>query len=94
VTAIMHHLSKHPTDLVVLGTSGRSHQSNCIPLNVAGPIINGAKIDTLFFSEGTKGFVSHEEGSAVLRRILVPIARKPNPESAMCAVRRLRAAVW
>ena len=83
VAAIMCHLSKHPTDLVVLGTSGRRCRPNYIPFNVAGPIINGAKIDTLFFPEGTHGFVSHENGSAVLRRILVPIARESNPEAAI-----------
>ena len=43
---------------------------------------------TLLIPGGTRGFVSSEDGSVNLNRILIPIARTPRPEPALNAAAR------
>jgi len=48
-----------------------------------------AKQNTLFIPVGQKGFVSLEHGEVTLKNILIPMVKKPRPESSVEFVQQL-----
>jgi nucleotide-binding universal stress UspA family protein len=83
--AILHHLGMHPTDLLVLSTNQHQGLDRFTHQAVAEPVARGARANTLFFPVGVEGFVSAVTGTAVLRRVLIPVAREPHPQPAINA---------
>lgn len=83
--AISGYLGENPNDLIVLSTS----QSEGLPLfmrdSVAQKVHRESGIDALFVPEGVRGFVSPEDGSLSLHRILVPVDHTPSPKPALDA---------
>ena len=88
VDAINHYLKEHPADLMVLATEQRSGLPRVLRDSVAGKVAHRSGIDALFVPEGSRGFVSPEDGSLSLKRILVPVDVSPDPAPT------LEAAAW
>lgn len=82
VNSCLHHLSSHPTDLIVLAT----HQDAggyWRKRRVAEPLARGAGEPTLFVPAESHGFVDGATGRVSLQHILVPIAASPDPQRSL-----------
>jgi nucleotide-binding universal stress UspA family protein len=89
VDLVVHYLEDNPNDLIVLSTSKRDGRIPWLGKSVAEPVTRKAGEMTLLIPGDVAGFVSHEDGSVKLNRILIPIARTPRPEPALTAAVRL-----
>ena len=89
---IIQHLSMQPTGLVVLATTQREGIARWMQPSVAEPVARAANTRTLFVPAHSKGFVSLEDGSITVRTILIPIARRPDPQAAIDAAALLATA--
>ncbi len=92
-TAILRHLALHPADLLVLSTHQREGLARLTHEAVAEPVARGTHAKTLFVPAGVKGFVSAEQGTPDLQRVLIPIAQKPHPQPAVDAATELARAL-
>ena len=88
VQAVLGFLEKHPTDLIVLATSRRGHHVPWLGKSVSSPVTRKAGEMTLLIPGDAKGFVSADDGSVHLKKILIPIAPSPRPEPALKAAAR------
>lgn len=88
VEAVLRYLERHPADLIVLATSQRGGPVRWLGKSVSGPVTNKAGQMTLLIPGDAGGFVSGNDGSVKLNRILIPIARTPRPEPALNAAAR------
>jgi nucleotide-binding universal stress UspA family protein len=79
--AVLDFLDRHPTDLIVLATRGREGMPRWIRRSVAEQVARKSDTMTLFVPSSTKGFVSLDDGSISLRRILIPVDHQPDPQS-------------
>jgi nucleotide-binding universal stress UspA family protein len=91
VDAVLHHLEKHPADLIVLATHQHEGRRAWMGRSVARPIARRSGQMTLFIPEGDVGFVSGTDGSVSLQGILIPVAESPGPQPAIEAAARLAA---
>ena len=89
VRAILRFLAEHPSDIVVLATHGRDGLPRWLHGSVAEPVARGARTDTLFIPQGARGFVAPENGAVTLRRVLVPVDRRPWPGHALSAAAQM-----
>lgn len=89
VKASIDFLERHPADLVVLAVHQYEGNVRWQHKRVAEPIAHAAEAMTLYLPHGVPGFVAHQDGAISLRKILVPVARKPRPEPAVGAVERM-----
>ena len=82
--SILDYLTHHPASLIVLAT----HQLGGQPFfeSIAEPVARRAGSMTLFVPPNTPGFVRVEDGTFNLRRILISIDQRPNPQSAIQAI--------
>lgn len=89
VKACLGFLEKHPGDLIVLAV--RQHEGRMLWLDksVGKPIAREAGQMTLFIPHGVEGFVSRQDGSISLRKILIPVTSKPRPQPSVEAAARL-----
>lgn len=85
VRAILRFLDQHPSDLIVLATHGREGLPRWLHGSVAEPVARAAHASTLFIPHGARGCVAPESGAVTLRRILVPVDRRPAPGRALTA---------
>jgi nucleotide-binding universal stress UspA family protein len=85
VRSIVRYLHKHPHDLIVLATHQNDGLHRWIHEPVAEPIVRGAAKLALFVPSGTDGFVSVNDGSISLRKILIPVDHAPDPQGAIYA---------
>lgn len=83
VTAILTHLSKHPTDLLVLSTHQREGLARLTQESVAEPVARQAHTKTLFVPAEVQGFVSAHTGTLDFQRVLIPVAQSPNAQPAI-----------
>jgi nucleotide-binding universal stress UspA family protein len=81
--AILGYLGDRPTDLIVLATEGRDGLPRWIKPSLAERVSRRSRAMTLFVPHGSGGFVSLDTGEVRLKRILVPVDRKPSPQSAI-----------
>ena len=83
--AIAQYLEGRQMDLVVLST----HQHGWLRLGgapaVAESVMRSTQIPCLFIPPASDGFVRFEDGAVGLRRIIVPVAREPDPQAAVDA---------
>jgi nucleotide-binding universal stress UspA family protein len=77
VRAILRFLDEHPSDVIVLATHGREGLPRWLHGSVAEPVARDAHTDTLFIPQGARGFVAPGNGAVTLRRILLPVDRRP-----------------
>ena len=91
VKACLGFLEKHPGDLIVLAVRQHEGRIRWLDKSVGKPIARGAGQMTLFIPHGVEGFVSRQDGSITLRKILIPVTSKPRPQpSVEAAVRLIR----
>lgn len=83
VEAIVDYWADSPPDLVVLATHQREGLSRWLHRSVAEPLARQARAMTLFVPQDGGGFISLEDGSVRLRRILVPVDHEPDGQRAL-----------
>lgn len=81
--AILRFLEEKPTELIVLATEGREGLPRWIRPSVAEELARRTRTLTLFVPNACRGFVSVDDGSISLRRILLPIDHRPDPREPM-----------
>lgn len=89
VEAVVNYLTNHSADLLVLATNQNKGRVQWLQKSVATPLAIKSRLMTLFLPHGVKGFVSLDDGSVSLRRILIPIDAQPDPLSAVQAAARI-----
>lgn len=89
VKACLEHLSKHPTDLIVLSTHQSDGRMAWLSNKVAEPLARGAGEPSLLVPHDRPGFVDAATGAVRIQRILVPVAMSPDPMKALNAAIRL-----
>jgi len=82
-------LEDHPTDLVVLAVRHHEGRMRWFQSSVGEPIARASGEMTLFLPHGVGGFVSLQDGSVSLERILIPVTKKPSSQPSINAVDRL-----
>jgi nucleotide-binding universal stress UspA family protein len=80
--AILDFLANHPVDLVVMATEAREGLPRLLKGSVAEKVTRVAGARSLLVPADARGFVSAEDGSLSLKRILVPVAETPDPNAA------------
>ncbi|MCS6898101.1 MAG: universal stress protein [Nitrospira sp.] len=81
--ALLHYLSDHPADLLVMATHQYDGLDRWQHRTVAEPVARGSRLPTLFVPTHVEGFVSKETGAVSLRRILIPVHERPHPQTAV-----------
>ncbi len=89
VEAVLGYLEMHPAELIVLATRQREGRVRWLEKSVAEPVARHAEELTLFIPGDSAGFVSSDDGSVRLSRVLIPIAISPRPQPALDAAARL-----
>lgn len=89
VAAVINFLKQNPADLIVLATHQFRGPARWLNRSVAEPVARNSGQMTLFIPANCKGFVSANDGSVSLGRILVPIADSPRAQPAVEAAARL-----
>jgi nucleotide-binding universal stress UspA family protein len=93
ITAILYYLDEHPTDLIVLATEARIGLPRWLQPSMAERIAARSGTKTLFVPDKSRGFVSHENGTLAIRRILVPFTNQPSPRQALAYSARIARAL-
>jgi nucleotide-binding universal stress UspA family protein len=89
VKAVLGYLERHPVDLIVLATRQRDGNAGWLGKSVSEPIARTVRQMTLFIPGGAKGFVSAEDGSVHLKKVLIPVAQSPEAQPAVRAAAQL-----
>ncbi len=93
VDAIVEFIEQHPADLMVVATEGRDGLPRFLRESVAQQAARTTGVRTIFVPASSPGFVSLEDGSLSLGRILLPVAENPSPEDAAELATRAAAAL-
>jgi nucleotide-binding universal stress UspA family protein len=88
LTAIQDYAGKHAIDLIVLTTEGRAGLSRLLHPSLAERVASRTRTMTLIVPGRVKGFVSKDDGRVSLRRLLVPVDRRPDATAAIAAAAR------
>jgi len=83
VESMLRHFRRFPPDLIVLATHQREGLERWLHKAVAEPMARRSGAMTLFIPHEGKGFVSPNDGSVALKKILVPVDHDPDPQSAL-----------
>ncbi len=83
LAGILEYLENNPTDLIAMGTRQGEGLPRWLRGSVAEPMARRSGTKTLVVPSGARGFVSLQDGTLGLRRILVPVARDPDPREAL-----------
>ena len=89
VESVLDWLERHPTDLLVLATQQDNGQLSWMRRSVAKPIARKSHLMTLMIPKGVKGFVSDQDGTVTLEKIVIPVAASPDPRPSLHAATRL-----
>src|SRR5215471_684090 len=89
VKVVLGFLEHEPVDLIVLATSNHAGRVRWLGNSVSQPIARTAWQATLFIPANSHGFISAEDGSVHLKRVLIPIAQSPHAQPAVDAAHRL-----
>lgn len=79
----LHYLASHPADLLVMATHQYDGLARWQHQTVAEPIARRSHAPTLFVPTHVEGFVAKDTGRSQLRRVLVPVSAKPDPQVAI-----------
>ena len=93
VRATLTFLKDHEPDLLVLATEGRDGLPRWLRPSRAEALSRRVRTRTLFVPERARGFVSREDGTTSLRRILVPVDHAPRGDDALEIATRAAAAL-
>jgi len=83
LSALLDYLEKHPTDLVVMGADGPDGAASWFRPSAPEKVIRNSHTMTLVVPATCKGFVSPATGGFTLKRVLVPVASRPDPQPAI-----------
>lgn len=83
VAACREYTERHPVDMIVLATEGRSGLERLIRASRAERLARESGLFTLFVPAEARPFVDGATGEVTLRRILVPIDPSTDPRPAM-----------
>ena len=83
VESMLRHFRRFPPDLIVLATHQREGLDRWLHKAVAEPIARRSGAMTLFIPHEGRGFVSPNDGSVALKKILVPVDHDPDPQAAL-----------
>jgi nucleotide-binding universal stress UspA family protein len=83
VETMLRHFRRFPPDMIVLATHQREGLDRWLHKAVAEPLARRSGAMTLFVPRKGRGFVSLDDGSVALKKILVPIDRDPDPQTAL-----------
>lgn len=81
--SILRHLEDYPPDLIVLATHQREGLARWMHKPVAEPLARRSGAMTLLLPPLGKGFVSLDDGTVTLKKILVPVDHTPHPQLAL-----------
>lgn len=81
--AFLDYLAGHPADLLVMATHQGDGWGGRQPQRIAEPVARGSHTPTLFVPAHVEGFVVKETGQPKLRRVLIPVSERPNPQIAV-----------
>lgn len=87
------YLGKHPADLLVMATHQYEGLARWQHQTIAEPVSRRSHAATLFVPTHVEGFVVKDTGQAQLRRVLVPVSAKPNPQVAVDMTTKLAQAL-
>ena len=90
---VLDHIDRRAADLVVMATHRREGLDRWLHGSLAETVSSRTDAASLFVPYGIDGFVSLETGEVSLKRILIPVDAKPNPQTVVDAVADLVAAV-
>lgn len=79
-------LKGHAPDLVVMATHGRAGLERLVAGSVSAELVRAVGVPALLIGPQAQGFVDADTGALSLRRMLVPLARDPAPETALDAL--------
>lgn len=83
VGTMLRHFHRFPPDMIVLATHQRDGLTRWLSKAVAEPLARRSGAMTLFTPQIGRGFVSLDDGTVALKRILVPIDHHPHPQTAL-----------
>ena len=83
VETMLQHFQRFPPDMIVLATHQRGGLARWLRKAVAEPLSRRSGAMTLFIPRTGRGFVSLENGTVTLKRILIPIDHVPRPQTAL-----------
>ena len=83
VETMLRHFRRFPPDLIVLATHQREGLTRWLHQAVAEPLARRSGAMTLFIPHEGRGFVSVDDGTVTLKRILIPIDHVPRPQTAL-----------
>jgi nucleotide-binding universal stress UspA family protein len=89
VKSVLGFLEHQPSDLIVLATQQDKGRVQWLENSVAKPVARKSRQMTLFIPAGVEGFVSLQDGSVSLKKILIPVAPAPKAQPAILAAVRL-----
>jgi nucleotide-binding universal stress UspA family protein len=81
--AIVGFLRERAVDMIVIATEGRTGLPRWIKPSIAEPVAQRANVPTLFVPHGARNCVSLDDGHVTLDNVLIPVAWKPQPDSAI-----------
>jgi nucleotide-binding universal stress UspA family protein len=83
VDTIVQSLQKNPADLLVLAAHQREGRGQWLNIANALAIARRSETMTLFIPHGKDGFISRRDGTSRLQRVLIPVAKTPDPQAAI-----------
>jgi nucleotide-binding universal stress UspA family protein len=81
--AIEEFISKHPSELIVIGTHGREGIARWLHGSLAEALSRQTRMMTLFINSSSRGFVDAATGEFSITNILMPIDHEPSPGEAL-----------
>jgi nucleotide-binding universal stress UspA family protein len=83
VGTMLRHFHRFPPDMIVLATHQRGGLARWLSKAVAEPLARRSGAMTLFTPKRGRGFVSLDDGTVALKRILIPIDHHPHAQTAL-----------
>jgi nucleotide-binding universal stress UspA family protein len=83
VETMLAHFHRSPPNLIVLATHQREGLARWLSKAVAEPLARRSGAMTLFIPQSGRGFISPDDGTVTLERILIPIDHDPQPQTAL-----------
>ncbi len=80
---LIDYLAKHPTNLMVMATEGRSGLARLNKRSVAESVSQKTRNHALLLPTGCRDLVDPETGLVTVRKVLLAIDHKPNPQPAV-----------